>query len=185
MRGWCVTHHYQVNKSKVKWMIWTFVVGTSGILVDHWSTISSLIYFFDIEIKVVMFTSMMHYVKKNDTNHALTHLGNFWKYDSWLKIRFSAQMSNNAKNTMKHSETPTKHVLEAFWEILENMVLCSKIRFSAQMSNNAKIPWNTQKTPLKHALILNNLLAMVRCLGQPSLFIILQMICTDQNWGCC
>ena len=39
-----------------------------------------------------------------------------------------------------------------------------------------KIPWNTQKTPPKHVLILNILLAMVRCLGQPTLFIILQMI---------
>ena len=44
-----------------------------------------------------------------------------------------------------------------------------------------KIPWNTQKTPPKHVLILNNLLAMMRCFGQPTLFIILQMICIDQN----
>ena len=53
------------------------------------------------------------------------------------------------------------------------------------MSNSAKIPWNTQKTPPKYVLILNNLLAMVRCLGQPTVFIILQMICTGQNWGSC
>ena len=53
--------------------------------------------------------------------------------------------------------------------ILENLDLCSKVRFSAQMSNNAKIPWNTRKAPPKHVLILNNLQAMVRCLGQPTL----------------
>ena len=109
-----------------------------------------------------------------------------WKSGSRLKIRFSAQMSNNAKkNTLKHSENTNKTCFEAFWEILENPVLGWKIRFSAQISNYAKIPWNTQKTPPKHVLILNNLLAMVRCLGQPTLFIILQMICTDQNWGSC
>ena len=33
-----------------------------------------------------------------------------------------------------------------------------------------KIPWNTQKIPPEHVLILNNLLAMVRCLRQPTLF---------------
>ena len=59
----------------------------------------------------------------------------------------------------------------------KNPVLCYRCR------TMLKIPWNTQKTPPKHVLILNNLLAMVRCLGQPTLFIILQMICTDQNWG--
>ena len=69
------------------------------------------------------------------------------------KIRFSAQMSNNAKkihwNTQK---TPTKHVLRLFEKFL-------KIRFSAQKSGSRprcrtmlKILWNTQKTPTKHAL---------------------------------
>ena len=77
-------HHYQVNKSKVKWMIWTFVVGTSGILVDHWSTISSLIYFLDIEIKVVIFTSMKHYVKK-------WYKSRFDAFRKFLKIRFLAE----------------------------------------------------------------------------------------------
>ena len=68
------------------------------------------------------------------------------------KIRFSLQMSNNAKNTMKHPENTNKTYFEAFWEILENPVLGSKIRFSAQISNYAKIPWNTQKTLTKHVL---------------------------------
>ena len=54
--------------------------------------------------------------------------------------------------------------------LLKNPVLCYRCR------TMLKIPWNTQKTPPKHVLILNNLLAMVRCLGQPTLFIILQMI---------
>ena len=57
--------------------------------------------------------------------------------------------------------------------LLKNPVLCYRCR------TILKIPWNTQKTPPKHVLILNNLLAMARCLGQPTLFIILQMICTD------
>ena len=43
-RGWCVTYHFQVNRSKVKvtWVIRIFVVGggSLGILVDHWSAIS-------------------------------------------------------------------------------------------------------------------------------------------------
>ena len=48
------------------------------------------------------------------------------------KIRFSAQMSNNAK---KYIETPNKTCFEAFWEILENQVLGSKMWFSAQISS--------------------------------------------------
>ena len=47
-------------------------------------------------------------------------------------------MSNNAKNTMKHSENTTYICLEAFEKCFENTVLGSKTRFSAQMSNNAK-----------------------------------------------
>ena len=102
------------------------------------------------------------------------------------KIRFSAQMSNNAK---KYHETLRKHQLNMFWgflrnswksgSLLNNPVLCYRCR------TMLKIPWNTQKTPPKHVLILNNLLAMVRCLVQPTLFIILLMISTDQNWGSC
>ena len=102
------------------------------------------------------------------------------------KIRFSAQMSNNAK---KYHETLRKHQLSMFWaflrnfwksgSLLKNPVLCYRCR------TMLKIPWSTQKTPPKYVLILNNLLAMVRCLGQTTLFIILQMICTDQNWGSC
>ena len=72
---------------------------------------------------------------------------------NYAKIRFSAQMSNNAKkihwNTQK---TPTKHVLRLFKKFL-------KIRFSAQKSGSRprcrtmlEILWNTQKTPTKHAL---------------------------------
>ena len=61
-------------------------------------------------------------------------------------IRFSAQMSSNAKNNSKHPENTNKICFDAFWEILENPVLGSKIRFSAQISNYAKLPWNTQKT---------------------------------------
>ena len=39
-------YHFQVNRSKVKVtpVIQIFVVGAGGILVDHWSTISSYIY---------------------------------------------------------------------------------------------------------------------------------------------
>ena len=50
------------------------------------------------------------------------------------KIRFSAQMSKNAKNTLIHPENPNKAYFEAFWEILENTVLGSKMWFSAQIS---------------------------------------------------
>ena len=92
-------------------------------------------------------------------------------------------MSNNAKNIMKLSENQ----LNMFWgflrnswksgSLLKNPVLCYRCQ------TMLKIPWNTQKTPPKHVLILNNLLAMVRCLGQPTLFIILQMIYTDRGWG--
>ena len=64
------------------------------------------------------------------------------------KIRFSAQMSNNAKkNHMKHPENTNSTCFEAFQEFLENLVLGSKIRFSAQMSNNAK---KYIETPRKH-----------------------------------
>ena len=57
--------------------------------------------------------------------------------------------------------------------LLKNPVLCYRCR------TMLKIPWNTQKTPPKHVLILNNLLAMVRCLGQPILFII---FADDLHW---
>ena len=127
-------------------------------------------------------------LKKTPTKHALRHFKNFFFENPILgwKIRFSAQMSKNAK---KYNETLRKHKLNMFWgflrnswksgSLLKNPVLCYRCR------TMLKIPWNTQKTPPKHVLILNNLLAMVRCLRQPTLFIILQMICTDQNWGSC
>ena len=49
-----------------------------------------------------------------------------------------------------------------FGSLLKNPVLCYRCR------TMLKIPWNTKKTPPKHVLILNYLLAMVRCLGQPT-----------------
>ena len=69
------------------------------------------------------------------------------------KIRFSAQMSNNAKKKPWHTQkTLTKHVLRLFKNFL-------KIWFSAKKSGSRlrcrtmlKIPWNTQKTPTKHVL---------------------------------
>ena len=125
-------------------------------------------------------------LRKHQLNTLWGILRIFLKSDSWLKIRFSAQMSNNAK---KYHETLRKHQLNMFWgflrnswksgSLLKNPVLCYRCR------TMLKIPWNTEKTPPKHVLILNNLLAMVRCLGQPTLFIIVQMICTDQNWASC
>ena len=118
--------------------------------------------------------------QKTPTKHALRHFKNF------SKLRFLAEKSGSRLRCRimlkKYHETLRKHQLnmfEAFWEILENPVLCYRCR------TMLKIPWNTQKTPPKHVLILNNLLAMVRRLGQPTPFIILQMICTDQNWGSC
>ena len=85
------------------------------------------------------------------------------------KIRFSAQMSNNAKkNTLKHPENTNKTCFEAFWEILENSVLGSKIWFSAHISNYAKIPWNTQKTPTKHVLRLFKKFLKIRFSAQKS-----------------
>ena len=124
--------------------------------------------------------------QKTPTKHALRH------FEKFLKIRFLAEKSGSRlrcrimlKIPWNTQETPTKHVLRLFEKFL-------KIWFSAKKSGSLltcrtmlKIQWNTQKTPPKHVLILNNLLAMGRCLGPPTLFIILQMICTDQNWGCC
>ena len=43
-------------------------------------------------------------LRKHQLNMLWGILKFFFKSDSWLKIRFSAQMSNNAKNTMKLSE---------------------------------------------------------------------------------
>ena len=124
--------------------------------------------------------------QKTPTKHVLRLFENF------LKIRFSAQKSGSRprcrtklKVLWNSQKTPTKHALRHFRKLL-------KIRFLAEKSGSRlrcrimlKIPWNTQKTPTRRVLILNNLLEMVRCLGQPTLFIILQMICTDQNWRSC
>ena len=125
--------------------------------------------------------------QKTPTKQALRHLIFF------LKILFLAEKSGSRLRCRikikKYHETLWKHQRNKFWgylrnfwksgSMLKNPVLCSDVE------QCYKIPWNTQKTPPKHVLILNNLLAMVRCLGQPTLFIILQMICTDQIWGCC
>ena len=84
-------------------------------------------------------------------------------------MRFSAQMSNNAKkNILKLPENTNKTCFEAFWEILENPVLGSKMWFSAQISNYAKIPWNTQKTPTKHVLRLFKKFLKIRFSAQKS-----------------
>ena len=124
--------------------------------------------------------------QKTPTKHALRHFKKF------LKIRFLAEKSGSrliCRIMLKYHETLRNHQLNMFWgflknswksgSLLKNPVLCYRCR------TMLKIPWNTQNTPPKHVLILNNLLAMVRCLGQPTPFIILQMICTDQNWGSC
>ena len=121
--------------------------------------------------------------QKTPTKHALSH------FKIFFKIRFLAEKSGPRlrcrimlKIPWNSQKIPTKHVLRNSWKsgsLLKNPVLCYRCR------TMLKIPWNTQKTPPKHVLILNNLLAMVRCLGQPTLFIILQIICTDQNWGSC
>ena len=121
--------------------------------------------------------------QKTPTKHVLR------LFEKFLKIRFSAEKSGSRlrfRAMLKYLETLRKHQLNMFWgflknswksgSLLKNPVLCYRCR------TMLKIPWSTQKTPPKHVLILNNLLAMVRCLEQPTLFIILQMICTDQNW---
>ena len=110
--------------------------------------------------------------QKTPTKHVLRLLKKFVKIRSRLKhsnIRFSAQMSNNAKkNTLKHPENTNKTCFEAFWEILENPVLGSKMWFSAQISNYAKIHWNTQKTPTKHVLSLFKKFLKIRFSAQKS-----------------
>ena len=62
-------------------------------------------------------------------------------------IRFSAQMSNNAKKTWNNQKTPTKHVLRLFKNFL-------KIWFSAQKSGS-RLKCRTMRkkyleTPRKH-----------------------------------
>ena len=125
-------------------------------------------------------------LRKHQLNMFWDFLRNSWKSGSRLKksgsrLRF--------RTMLKYLETLRKHQLNMFWgflrnswksgSLLKNPVLCYRCR------TMLKIPWNTQKIPPKYVLILNNLLTMVRCLWQPTLFMILQMICTDQNWGSC
>ena len=85
-------------------------------------------------------------------------------------IRFSAQMSNNAKKE-KH-ETIRKHQLNMFWGVLrifwksgsrlKNPVLGSDVE------QCEKIPWNTQKTPTKHVLRLFENFLKIRFSAQKS-----------------
>ena len=121
--------------------------------------------------------------QKTPTKHVLK------LFKKFSKIRFSEQKSGSrprCRTMLKILWNTKKHQLNTLWHFKK----CLKIRFLAEKSGSRlrcrimlKIPWNTQKTPPK--LILNNLLAMLRSFGQPTLFIILQMICTDQNWGSC
>ena len=83
-------------------------------------------------------------------------------------IRFSAQMSNNAKK----KETIRKHQLNMFWGFLriywksgsrlKNPVLGSDVE------QCEKIPWNTQKTPTKHVLRLFEKFLKIRFSAQKS-----------------
>ena len=69
-------------------------------------------------------------------------------------IRFSAQMSNNAKKTWNNQKTPTKHVLRLlriFWKSgsrLKNPVLGSDVE-QCEKKNTLKHPENTNKTCLE------------------------------------
>ena len=115
---------------------------------------------------------MLKKTHETPRKHQLNMFGAFQEFLENLvlgsKIRFSAQMSNNAKNTLKHPENTNKTCFEAFWEILENPVLGSKMWFSKQISNYAKIPWNTQKTPTKHVLRLFKKFLKIRFSAQKS-----------------
>ena len=82
--------------------------------------------------------------------HQLNMFWGFWEILEnpvlgW-KIRFPAQISNNAKIPWNTQKTPTKHALR----LLKKFV---KIRFSAQTSGSRlrcrtmlKIPWNSENT---------------------------------------
>ena len=96
-------------------------------------------------------------LKKHETlrKHQLNMFWGFLRiFESLVlgsKIRFSAQMSNNAKIHWNAQKTPTNNVLRLFKKFWKSDSWL-KTRFSAQMSNYAKIPWNTQKPPAKHVL---------------------------------
>ena len=68
------------------------------------------------------------------------------------KIRFSAQMSNNAKNAMKHSENTTKTCLEVLKNVLKRLFLVQKSGSRLRCRTMLKKTWNAQKTPTKHVL---------------------------------
>ena len=109
---------------------------------------------------------------KHSENTTLTCLEAFKKcFENTVrgsKIRFSAQMSNNAKKKTRNTQkTPTKHVLRLFKNFL-------KIWFSAQKSGSrlrcrtilTKIHWTTQKTPTKHVLMLFDKFLKIRVSAQ-------------------
>ena len=90
---------------------------------------------------------MLWSIQKTPPKH-VKRLFNFRFLNTVLgsNIRFSAQMSNNAKKIWNNQKTPTKHVLRLlriFWKSgsrLKNPVLGSDVE------QCEKIPWNTQKT---------------------------------------
>ena len=122
---------------------------------------------------------MLWNIQKTPPKH-VKRLLNFLFLNTVLgsNIRFSAQMSNNAKKTWNNQKTPTKHVLRLFKNFL-------KIWFSAQMSNNAKkIPWNTQKTPTKHVLrLFENFLFF--SVGELTAYVTHSRLATDVMWWQC
>ena len=83
-------------------------------------------------------------LRKHQLNTLWGILRNFCKSDSWLKIRFSAHMSNNAKIPWNTQKTATKHVLRLFKTFV-------KIRFSAQKSGSRPRYRTMLKNTLKHS----------------------------------
>ena len=78
------------------------------------------------------FRTMLKYLetlRKHQLNMFWGLLRTFWKSGSGSKIRFSAQMSNNAKIAWNTQITPTKHVFRLFKNFLD-------IWFSAQKSGS-------------------------------------------------
>ena len=112
---------------------------------------------------------MLWNIEKTPPKH-VKRLLNFLFLNTVLgsNIRFSAQMSNNAK---KH-ETIRKHQLNMFWGFLrifwksgsrlKNPVLGSDVE------QCEKIPWSTQKTPTKHVLRLFENFLKIRFSAQKS-----------------
>ena len=98
------------------------------------------------------FRTMLKYLetlRKHRLNLFWGFLRNFWKSGSRLKIRFSAQMSNNAKKKLWNTQkTPTKHALRHFKKFLT-------IRFLAEKSGSrliCRIMLKYHETLRKHQL---------------------------------